>query len=98
MDTKNKPIMDSKGYPVKMYRDSDVKWDELAAINIFKDDLEKSGNLQKLLRGEKTDVINLHLMLLGVDVDLDATLQIVEQGGTPIVEIIGISPDHVPSN
>lgn len=81
-----------------MYKEEDVKWDELSAINIYKDDLKKSGNLDKLLRGEKTDVINLHLMLLGVDVDLDATLQIIEQGETPIVEIVGISPDYIPSN
>ncbi|HML65247.1 MAG TPA: DUF4099 domain-containing protein [Dysgonomonas sp.] len=81
-----------------IYRQEDIKWDELAAINIYKDDLEKSGNLDKLLRGEKTDVINLHLMLLGVDVDLDATLQVVQQGESPVVEIIGISPDYVASN
>lgn len=81
-----------------IYKEEDVKWDELSAINIYKDDLQKSGNLDKLLRGEKTDVINLHLMLLGVDVDLDATLQIIEQGETPIVEIVGISPDYIPSN
>lgn len=82
----------------RIYNEQDVKWDELAAINIYKDELEKSGNLEKLLNGEKTEVISLHLMLLGVDVDLDATLQIVQQGETPIVEIVGISPDHVPSN
>lgn len=81
-----------------IYKQEDIKWDELAAINIYKDELEKSGNLDKLLKGEKTDIINLHLMLLGVDVDLDATLQIVQQGGTPIVEIVGISPDYISSN
>lgn len=81
-----------------IYRLEDIKWDELAAINIYKDELEKSGNLDKMLKGEKTDVISLHLMLLGVDVDLDATLQVVQQGETPVVEIIGISPDYVPSN
>lgn len=81
-----------------IYRQQDIKWDELAAINIYKEELEKSGNLDKMLKGEKTDVISLHLMLLGVDVDLDATLQVVQQGETPVVEIIGISPDYVPSN
>jgi len=83
---------------ILLFNESDVNWEELAAINIYKDDLEKSGNLEKLLRGEKTDILSLHLMLLGVDVDLDATLQIVQQGETPIVEIVGISPDYVPSN
>ena len=91
--------MDNKeNQGIRMYQESDINWEELAAINIYKDDLDKSGNLDKLLKGEKTDVISLHLMLLGVDVDLDATLQITQQGETPIVEIIGITPDHVPSN
>lgn len=84
--------------PGHIYREDDIKWEELAPINIYKEDLEKSGNLDKLLKGEKTEVINLHLMLLGVDVDLDATLQVVQQGETPIVEIIGISPDYVATN
>lgn len=81
-----------------IYRQEDIRWDELAAINIYKDELERSGNLDRLLSGEKTEVISLHLMLLGVDVDLDATLQIIQQGETPVVEIVGISPDYVPSN
>jgi hypothetical protein len=81
-----------------MYKEEDINWNELSAINIYKDELEKSGNLDKLLKGEKTDVISLHLMLLGVDVDLDATLRIVRQDETPIVEIVGISADYVPSN
>lgn len=51
--------------PGHIYREEDIKWEELAAINIYKEDLEKSGNLDKLLKGEKTEVINLHLMLLG---------------------------------
>lgn len=84
--------------PGYIYREEDIKWDELAAINIYKEDLEKSGNLDKLLKGEKTEIINLHLMLLGVDVDLDATLQVVQQGETTIVEIIGITPDYVATN
>lgn len=78
----------------RLYNENDVKWEELAAINIFKDDLEKGGHLQKLLNGEKTDVMSLHLMLLGVDVDLDVTLQIIQQDETPIVEIVGITPDY----
>lgn len=88
----------TKKKEIRLFNEKDVNWDELAAINIYKDELSVSGNLDKLLRGEKTDVISLHLMLLGVDVDLDATLQIVQQGETPIVEIVGISPDYVPSN
>jgi len=83
---------------ITLYNEQDINWNELAAINIFKDELEKSGNMDKLLKGEKTDIISLHLMLLGVDVDLDATLQIVPQGDIPIVEIVGISSDYTPYN
>ncbi|MDH6310926.1 hypothetical protein M2451_003790 [Dysgonomonas sp. PFB1-18] len=90
--------MNNNNNKPSLYKETDVKWDELAAINIFKDELEKSGNLEKLLNGKKTDVINIHLMLLGVDVDLYATLQIIQQGETPIVEIVGITPDYNSSN
>lgn len=82
----------------RLYSEDDVKWEELAAINIFREDLENSGNMDKLLNGEKTGVINLHLMLLGVDVDMDATLQIIQQGETPVVEITGIKPDYNSAN
>jgi len=82
MDTKDKTAP---------FGEKDVKWDELAAIGILRDDLEKSGELDALLSGEKTGIISLQLMLLGVDVEMDARLQLVVEKEEPVLEIIGIS-------
>jgi hypothetical protein len=74
------------------FNEKDVNWDGLAAIGILRGELEKSGELDTLLRGEKTGVISMQLILLGVDVEMDATLQLVRKGEEPVIEIIGISP------
>jgi hypothetical protein len=73
------------------FNEKDVNWDELAAIGILRDELELSGDLDTLLRGEKTGVISMQLILLGVDVEMDATLQLVRKGEDPILEILGIT-------
>ena len=65
---------------------------ELAAIGILKDELEMAGELDTLLSGEKTNVVSLSLVLLGVDVVMDATLQLVRKDGDPLLEILGIKP------
>lgn len=71
----------------------DVDWGELESIGILRDELEMAGELDTLLQGEKTGVISLSLVLLGVDVVLDATLQLVRRdNGEPLLEIIGIKP------
>ena len=62
----------------------DVNWEELSAIGILKDELELAGELDTLLEGEKTNVIPLSLVLLGVDVVMDATLQLVRKGDSPL--------------
>lgn len=49
------------------FKAEDVNWEELAAIGILKDELEMAGELDTLLRGERTNVIALSLVLLGVD-------------------------------
>lgn len=69
----------------------DVNWKELAEIGILKDELELNGELDTLLSGEKTNPLLLQLILMGVDVELDATLQLVRKNGTVLVEIIGIN-------
>ena len=74
------------------FKAEDVNWDELAAIGILKDELEMAGELDTLLRGERTNVIALSLVLLGVDVVMDATLQLVRKNGSPLLEINGIRP------
>lgn len=71
----------------------DVDWGELESIGILRDELEMAGELDTLLQGEKTGVVSLSLVLLGVDVVLDATLQLVRRdSGEPLLEIIGIKP------
>lgn len=74
------------------FKAEDVNWEELAAIGILKDELEMAGELDTLLRGERTTVIALSLVLLGVDVVMDATLQLVRKNDTPLLEINGIRP------
>ena len=58
-------------------------------IGIMKDELELSGEMDTLLRGEKTKVMSLSLVLLGVDVVMDATLQLVRKGEAPLLEQLG---------
>ncbi len=78
---------------IKPFNAGDVDWDELESIGILRDELEMAGELDTLLQGEKTGVISLSLVLLGVDVVLDATLQLVRRdNGGPLLEIIGIKP------
>jgi hypothetical protein len=74
------------------FKAEDVDWNELAAIGILKDELEMAGELDTLLKGEKTGVIPLSLVLLGVDVVMDATLQLVRKGEAPLLEIQGVTP------
>ena len=74
------------------FKAEDVNWDELATIGILKDELEMAGELDTLLSGEKTNVVSLSLVLLGVDVVMDATLQLVRKDGDPLLEILGIKP------
>ena len=74
------------------FRLTDINWDELAEIGIEKEKLEESGELETLLNGEQTGIIPLQLVLLGIDVDMDATLQLVEGADSPILEIKGIKP------
>ena len=74
------------------FKAEDVNWEELAAIGILKDELEMAGELDTLLRGERTNVIALSLVLLGVDVVMDATLQLVQKNDSPLLEINGIRP------
>ena len=86
--------MDKKDKTIP-FNEKDVNWDELAAIGILRDELEQSGELETLLKGEKTGIISLELILLGVDMEMDATLQLTGTGEEPVLEIIGISPTEM---
>ena len=72
------------------FKVEDVNWEELSGIGILKDELEEAGELETLLRGEKTGIVSLSLVLLGVDVEMDAILQLVRKDDSPLLEIIGI--------
>lgn len=74
------------------FKAEDVNWEELAGIGILKDELEMSGELDTLLKGEKTGVMSLSLVLLGVDVVMDATLQLVRKDDGALIEILGVKP------
>lgn len=70
-----------------------VDWIQLESIGVFKDDLEQSGQLERLLDGECTGTVPLNLMLRGLSLELDATLQLTMVDETVVVEIKGISND-----
>ncbi len=72
------------------FREENIDWNELAGIGILRDELEQAGELDTLLRGEKTGILSLALVLLGVDIVMDATLQLVDSKGSPILEVVGI--------
>ena len=80
-----------KDIPVA-FRDEEINWEELAGIGILRDELEASGELDTLLRGEKTGVLPLSLVLLGADIVMDATLQFFRQGNESLIEIVGVKP------
>ena len=80
-----------KNIPV-VFREEEIDWEELAGIGILRDELEAAGEFDTLLRGEKTGVLSLSLVLLGVDIVMDATLQLVRQGAEPLIEIVGVKP------
>ena len=75
-------------------KESDVNWEDLEGIGISKEELERNGDLERLLNGEKVSVIALHLILLGIEIVMDATLQIVEDNNIQMLDICGIKPDN----
>lgn len=74
------------------FTEKDIRWDEPAAIGILRSELEDSGELKTLLSGEKTGLISMQLILPGVDVQMDASLQLVRKGEEALLEITSISP------
>ena len=74
------------------FKVEDVNWDELSGIGILKDELEQAGELETLLRGEKTGVVSLSLVLLGVDLVIQPKIKILRKNDSPLLEIIGINP------
>lgn len=80
---------DSKPIP---FRNEEIDWEELSGIGILRDELEASGELDTLMQGGKTKVLPLSLVLLGADVVMDATLQLIRKNGEVLIEIVGVKP------
>ena len=76
-------------------KESDVNWEDLEVIGIKKEELERNGDLERLLNGEAVNIISLHLNLFGIDIVMDATVQIMNEGGVPMLEICTIKPETV---
>lgn len=72
-----------------------VKWNELEKIGIQREALEESEDMEALLEGKKTGIQTLHLTCLGIEVVMDATLQLIDNGGEPQLEIVGIRPEDM---
>lgn len=72
-----------------------IKWNELEKIGINREALEESGDLAVLLEGRKTGIQSLHLTCLGLEVVMDATLQLIVGEGEPQLEIVGIRPEQM---
>ena len=78
----------------RLFREADINWEELAAIGIERNDLELDGDLESLLCGEMVGPMYLSLSLLGVEMELDATLQLIPGKDSPVLEVTGLnSPD-----
>jgi len=74
-------------------KESSVNWADLEGIGISKDELVRNGDLERLLNGEPVNIISLHLTLLGVEIEMDATIRIVEDGSVPMLEISSIKQE-----
>lgn len=77
------------------FPDETINWDELSGIGVHRDELEESGDLESLLRGEKTGILSLNLTLFGIDIDMEATLQLIPGDDSPQLEILGIGQSEL---
>jgi len=84
--------MNTISNPTKI-KETDVNWQDLEGVGISKDELERNGDLERLLNGEPINIISLHLTLLGVEIEMDATIQITEDGNVPMLEISSIKQE-----
>jgi hypothetical protein len=71
-------------------KESDVNWEELEGIGISRAELERNGDVERLLNGEPVSVLSLHLTLPSIEIEMDAILRIVEENSVPMLEISGI--------
>ena len=74
-------------------KESDVNWSDLEDIGISKAELQRNGDLERLLNGEEVNIISLNLILLGVEIEMDATIRIIAEGNVPMLEICSIKQE-----
>jgi len=78
-----------------IYLNDSINWDDLNAIGITREQLQENDDYDLLLNGDKTGIQTLKINVLGVDIILDAQLQLVDSGNGRInLEAIGITPDY----
>lgn len=78
----------------RIFRKEDLDWKTLETIGIYKEELEKSGDMELLLQGEETETVPLKIRTPALRITMDATLRItVGTDGKPVMEINGISPE-----
>lgn len=79
--------------PSYIFKEENMDWAKLESVGIRREQLEKNGSLDLLLRGEKTGLIPIHLKTSAINLTLDATLSFAtDENGKTIVEISGIQP------
>lgn len=76
------------------FLETDIQWEELAPLGINKEVLEMNGDLEKLLNGEKVGFLSMKINLLGEDLVMDASIQVVEEDNTIMFEICSIRPEQ----
>ena len=74
---------------------NDINWKELEEIGISRTQLEEAGIMDDFLNGNITLPLNLDIVLLGNDLNVDATLQLTKKGESPIVNIVCINKEEV---
>lgn len=69
-----------------------IDWSKLASMGVTREGLERAGQLEALLRGERTDPLPLTMNVEGVAVECDARLRLTWGDEGPHVEITGVEP------
>lgn len=73
----------------------DIDWDEMNAIGISMEFLEVNGLLDTFLDGRVTEPVNMDIVLLGNELNIDATLQVIDKGQSPVVSIVCVRDEEV---
>lgn len=75
----------------KKFKIEDIDWDEMNALGISYEFLVANGIIDSFLEGEITKPLNLDIVLLGNELNIDATLQLTEKGESPVMNIVCIN-------